>query len=127
MHTFFMLNSMPLLLVSPFGKQRLKSRLKNCHRWFFNRFARGIIGSCHCPGRRRKRAAFGIFTELSRRHAAKFAELPAEMFRVAIAAKPGNLRNALFRVGKEILCHSQPALNDVIHTRDSELLFVQKL
>lgn len=68
-----------------------------------------------------------VFSEFPGRDACGLVKLPAEMFDVFIAALFRDLGDALFRVGEEVFCLAESEINDVVHTRNSKLLFVEQL
>ena len=80
---------------------------------------------------RRERPAFcrysALFPEAAGGDSNIFSELPAEMLCVLISAGSGGLRNTLVRIDEKVSCLAEPAFNNVIHTGDSEFLFVKQL
>lgn len=74
-----------------------------------------------------RQASVRGLAEFPGRYTDILAELPTEMFCIAIAAQLGNFGNALCGISQIIPGFLQAEGNDVIHTGDTELLLIKRL
>ena len=68
-----------------------------------------------------------MFLKIPRRMPSYFFELPTEVFYILISAQGSDFSNALSVVNQIFFCHSNPAVDDVIHAGDSKRFFVDVL
>lgn len=67
------------------------------------------------------------FSEFSGRYSDTLSELSAKMLDISIAALFGNFTNALVGISEQIHCFSESEINYIVHTGNTEFLFIKQL